>query len=108
VILAGTNPRDMLAAARALAETGGGFVTVAEGQVQARLPLPFAGLLSTQPHEAVESGVAAVEAAAATLGVTVPCPFGILSFLALSVIPEVRVTDQGFWDVLAQRFLPLG
>jgi adenine deaminase len=108
VILAGTNPRDMLAAARALAETGGGFVTVAEGQVQARLPLPFAGLLSSQPHEAVTAGLAEVEATAATLGVTVPCPFGILSFLALSVIPEVRVTDQGFWDVLAQRFLPLG
>lgn len=108
VILAGTNPKDMLVAARALAETGGGFVTVSDGKVRARLPLPFAGLLSMQPFEAVEAGLGAVEAAAAQLGVTVPCPFGILSFLALSVIPEVRVTDQGFWDVGEQRFLPLG
>jgi len=108
VILAGTNPRDLLVAAHALAETGGGFVTVADGQVQARLPLPFAGLLSTRPYEEVEAGLSEVESAAAELGVTVPCPFGILSFLALSVIPEVRVTDQGFWDVVEQRFVTLG
>jgi len=105
VIVAGTNARDMLVAVRALAETGGGFVTVSDGTVRARLPLPFAGLLSTEPVERVEAGLAAVEAAAAELGVTVPCPFGILSFLALSVIPEVRITDQGFFDVVGQRFL---
>jgi adenine deaminase len=108
VITAGTNPRDMLVAVRALGEMGGGFVTVRDGAVQARLPLPFAGLLSKAPWESVEAGLGEVEAAAEELGISVPCPFGILSFLALSVIPEIRLTDQGFWDVLAQEFLPLG
>jgi adenine deaminase len=107
VILAGTNGRDMLAAARALAETGGGFVTVADGAVQARLPLPLAGLLSLSPAEEVCRGLEEVESAARALGCRIPCPFGVLSFLALSVIPELRITDQGLWNVLEQCFVPL-
>jgi adenine deaminase len=107
VIVAGTNPADMVVCARALAETGGGFVAASGGKVLARLPLPFAGLLSLEGLDTVCKQLDAVDAAVRSLGSTVPCPFGVLSFLALSVIPELRVTDQGLWDVLAQQFVQL-
>ena len=107
LLVAGTNARDMLVCARALAETGGGFVVAAEGEVRGRMPLPFAGLLSTADAATVCGNLEQVEAAARSLGCRVPCPFGVLSFLALSVIPELRVTDQGLWDVVQQEFLRL-
>jgi adenine deaminase len=105
LLIAGTNSRDMLACARALVESGGGFVVVSEGEIRARLPLPFAGLLSLESSDTVCRQLGEVEKAARALGCNVPCPFGVLSFLALSVIPELRITDQGVWDVVAQRFV---
>jgi adenine deaminase len=107
LIVAGTNPRDMLVCVRALAETGGGFVAAADGAVQALLPLPFAGLLSREPFEVVCRQLREVRQAAWSLGCELGCPFGALSFLALPVIPELRVTDQGVWDVVGQRFVKL-
>jgi adenine deaminase len=107
IIVAGTNPRDMLLCARALAESGGGFVVASEGEIQARLPLPLAGLLSLEPADTVCRQLDAVESAARELGCSVPCPFGVLSFLALPVIPELRITDQGLWDVVGQQFVQL-
>jgi len=105
LILAGTNPRDLLVCARALAECGGGFVVASGGAIRARLPLPLAGLLSLENEETVCRQLEEVESASRALGCNVPCPFGILSFLALSVIPELRITDQGLWDVVGQTFL---
>jgi adenine deaminase len=105
VIVAGTNARDMLTAVRALAEMGGGFVTAAEGAVQARLPLPIAGLLSAQSYETVCRELHAVYGAARQLGCELASPFGTLSFLALPVIPELRITDQGMFDVGRQQFV---
>jgi adenine deaminase len=105
LVIAGTNPRDMLGCARALSETGGGFVVVAEGELKARLPLPLAGLLSVESGDTVCQKLEEVERAAGALGCSLPCPFGVLSFLALSVIPELRITDQGLWDVVAQQFV---
>lgn len=107
ILIAGTNLRDMLACARALGESGGGFVVASEGEIRARLPLPFAGLLSLDPADTVCRQLEEVERAAQMLGCSVPCPFGLLSFLALSVIPELRITDQGVWDVLKQQFVPM-
>lgn len=107
IILAGTNARDMLACARALAESGGGFVVASDGEVRALLPLPLAGLLSLESFQTVCRRLEEVDRAARTLGCSVPCPFGALSFLALSVIPELRITDQGLWDVMEQRFVQL-
>jgi adenine deaminase len=107
LLIAGTNARDLLTCARALAETGGGFVVAADGAVQARLPLPLAGLLSLESADTVCGQLEEVERAAAALGCSVPCPFGVLSFLALSVIPELRITDQGLWDVAGQQFVRL-
>lgn len=105
LLIAGTNSRDMLACARALSESGGGFVVASEGEIRARLPLPLAGLLSLESADTVCRQLEAVENAARVLGCSLPCPFGVLSFLALSVIPELRITDQGLWDVLGQRFI---
>jgi adenine deaminase len=105
LVLAGTNARDMQACARALAEQGGGFVLVAGGQVRAFVPLPVAGLLSVEAAEEVRKQLESAHHAAAGLGISIENPFGVLSFLALPVIPELRVTDQGMWDVLKQEFV---
>jgi len=107
LILAGTNPRDMLVCARALAEHGGGFVVAAGGIVQAILPLPFAGLLSLEDADVVCRQLDDVDRAARALGCPLAAPFGTLSFLALSVIPELRITAQGVFDVLEQHFIKL-
>ncbi len=104
IIIAGTNAPDMLACARAIEDIGGGFVAVSGGTVRALLPLPVAGLLSTEPAEAVSRKLRAAHAAAAELGCPLATPFGTLSFLALSVIPELRITDQGLFDVTRQEF----
>jgi adenine deaminase len=105
LIVAGTNPRDMLACVRALAECGGGFVVVAEGQLVAKLPLPVAGLLSLDDAGVVCRQLGEVNAAARALGCPLDAPFGYLSFLALPVIPALRITDQGLYDVNAQQFV---
>ncbi|MCS7014842.1 MAG: adenine deaminase [Gemmatales bacterium] len=107
IIVAGTNPSDMLVAVRALAETGGGFVAVAQGQVLARLPLPFGGLLSTERADVVCEQLRAVRQAAQSLGCPLACPFGALSFLALPVIPELKITARGVFDVVRQQWLHL-
>jgi adenine deaminase len=107
LVIAGTNPGDMLVCARALAEHGGGFVVVAAGHVQAMLPLPVAGLLSEGDADQVCRQLEDVNRAAHALGCPLDAPFGTLSFLALPVIPELRITSQGVFDVLEQQFLKL-
>ncbi len=107
LIVAGTNPRDMLVCARALAAHGGGFVVAAGGTVRAILPLPFAGLLSLEDADVVCLQLEDVDRAAQALGCPLAAPFGTLSFLALPVIPELRITTQGVFDVLEQRFVEL-
>jgi adenine deaminase len=107
LIIVGTNARDMLVCARAAAAHGGGFVVASGGQVQAILPLPVAGLLSLETAEIVSRQLGDVNRAAHALGCPLAAPFGTLSFLALSVIPELRITAQGVFDVREQRFLKL-
>lgn len=85
----------------------GGLTAVAGGKVLASLPLPVAGLMSPQPLEEVAEALDRVEAAARELGATVPAPYAVLSFLALPVIPDLRVTDKGLVDVTAARLLDL-
>lgn len=105
LIVAGTHAADMLLAIQHLQKTGGGFAVASQGEVRACLPLPFAGLLATEPAEVVIRDLQAVEKAAQGLGCDIPCHFGALSFLALPVIPEVKITDQGLFHVGEQRFL---
>jgi len=107
VIVVGTNDRDMYVAVREVERMHGGLTVVAEGQVLASLALPLAGLMSPQPLETVAAQLEAVEEAAASLGASVPAPFAILSFLALPVIPELKLTDKGLVDVEKASFVDL-
>ncbi|MHC5115371.1 MAG: adenine deaminase C-terminal domain-containing protein, partial [Planctomycetota bacterium] len=97
--IAGTNPTDMLACAKRLAEIGGGFVAARDGAVSGELALPVAGLMTTLGAAEVVEAEKAVNAAAAELGCELHSPFGTLSFLPLTVIPELRITDDGMFDV---------
>jgi adenine deaminase len=107
LIIAGTNAADMLVCARVLQEHGGGFVVVAQGAVQAVVPLPVAGLLSLETAETVCRQLEEVNRAARALGCPLEAPFGTLSFLALPVIPELRIATQGVFDVGKQEFITL-
>jgi adenine deaminase len=107
LVIAGTNPADMLVCVNALAEQGGGFVVVAGEQVRAMLPLPIAGLLSPEAATEVSRKLLAVNEAARSLGCQLATPFGTLSFLALPVIPALRITPQGLFDVRTQEFIVL-
>lgn len=107
IVIVGASDADMLAAARHLAEVGGGLTAVAEGRPLATLPLPIAGLMSPEPLEAVAAQHERVEEAAHSLGVTVHAPYAVLSFLALPVIPELKVTDKGLVDVAASALIDL-
>jgi adenine deaminase len=103
----GANDRDMLAAVDAVARQQGGLAVVRDGQVLASLPLPIGGLMSDLPFEDVAQRLQEVEAAAQTLGCKTARPFMSLSFLALSVIPSLKLTDRGLVDVDAWRFVPV-
>jgi adenine deaminase len=83
----------------------GGLVAVDEGEIKASLPAPIAGLLSTSPLEVVVNSTQKLEEAAHNLGSTLPAPFAALSFMALPVIPELRLTDLGLVDVNAFKLV---
>jgi adenine deaminase len=99
ILVTGTNESDVAAAVEALRDMGGGFVCVANGVVAGRMPLPVAGLLSQEPAHEVVRQLNAVNQAARSLGCSLHSPFGTLSFLGLSVIPALKVTDLGLFDV---------
>ena len=90
---------DMAAATNRLTEIEGGFVVVRDGAVLAELALPVAGLMSLAPFETVRDGMTDLRAAARGLGVTLEEPFLQLAFLALPVIPALKITDRGLVDV---------
>ncbi|HEX3721654.1 MAG TPA: adenine deaminase [Nitrolancea sp.] len=95
IVAVGVDDRDILAAVQVVAEMQGGLAVVCEGSVLAQLALPIGGILSPEPLEEVTAQYEALEDLARSLGSQVPAPFGLLSFMALSVIPAARVTDQG-------------
>ncbi len=99
LICVGTSDASMLLAIRTLEELGGGLVVVANGKVTAKLALPIAGLMSDQPAAAVMRGVEELHNAARDLKCRLRAPFMALSFLALPVIPHLKLTDQGLIDV---------
>ena len=107
IIVAGVSDQDMWLAVRHLAEIGGGLAVAAGGEIVADLPLPVAGLMSTRPVAAVAAGHARVTRAARDLGSSLPDPFMALSFLALPVIPALKLTDRGLVDVDRFDFVPL-
>jgi adenine deaminase len=105
LICAGTTDSDMLLAVRTLAQGGGGLVVVAEGRVLAQLCLPIAGLMSDRPASEVVHGVESLHKTARELGCSLSAPFMALSFLALPVIPHLKLTDRGLIDV--DQFKPI-
>jgi len=107
LVVVGTNDTDMAHVVERLAELGGGIVAVDDGAVLAELPLPVGGLLSDLPlAEVVERSRACTEAAK-RLGCRGATPFLTMSFLALSVIPSLKITDQGLVDVDRFELVPL-
>jgi adenine deaminase len=107
IVVVGVDDGDMVRAVQRLAELGGGIVAVESRGVRAELPLPVAGLLSDAPLADVVAQSRACNEAATALGCTVATPFLTLSFLALSVIPKLKITDQGLVDVDRFEIVPL-
>jgi adenine deaminase len=105
IIAVGTDDLNILKAIEEINRLQGGLVVCADLEILASLPLPIAGLLSPEPLDAVVSQHENVEKAAASLGNLPPAPFSILSFLALPVIPELRLTDLGLVDVVEFKLL---
>ncbi|MBU3030651.1 adenine deaminase [Paracoccus marinaquae] len=99
IAVVGVDYADMALAANRLSEIEGGFVVAAGGKVLAELALPLAGLMSLEPFEAVRDRLIDLRAAAEGLGVTLEEPFLQLAFLALPVIPALKITDRGMVDV---------
>ena len=107
LVVVGATDEDMAFAVQRLADVGGGIVAVDGGAVVAECPLPVAGLLSDQPLDVVVGQSRACNDAAARLGWSGATPFLTLAFLALSVIPSLKLTDRGLVDVDRFELVPL-
>ncbi len=107
IVIAGANDADIIKAAYALQEMGGGFVCVVDGEIRASVPLPYGGLISPLPASELVQQLHKLDAAVAERGCTLEHPCMTLSFLSLSVIPALKLTDQGIIDVETFSLLPL-
>ena len=109
LIVIGDNDEDMAVAVNALAESGGGIAVAARGMLTGRLPLPIGGLMSDRPAEEVSRGFKdLLGIASEDLGVNPEVdPFMTLAFMALPVIPELKLTDRGLFDVTKFEFVDL-
>jgi adenine deaminase len=96
IVAVGVSDADIQLAIETVAAMQGGLAAVAGGEVIARMALPIAGILSDKPLEETAALYHQLETTARDMGSTLNSPFGLLAFMALSVIPEARVTDQGF------------
>lgn len=99
IAVVGINDQDMILAAERLGEIGGGFNVVLDGKVITEVALPIGGLMSLKSYEEVRDELVELRAAAASLGITLEEPFLQLAFLALPVIPHLKITDHGLVDV---------
>ena len=99
ICVVGVDDDDMALAVNRLREIGGGFVVASAGAVRAELALPIAGLISLEPFEAVHAGLIPIRAAARDLGCSLPEPFLQVAFLPLVVIPHMKISDFGLFDV---------
>lgn len=98
LLVIGTNDEDMALAANTLINCGGGEVIVKNGKVLACVPLPFAGLMSTDSAEAMDAKVAELEKAWAEIGCDIQSPFMTMALIPLACLPELRLTDRGLVD----------
>jgi adenine deaminase len=99
VCVIGCNDADMAVAVNRLIDLRGGFAAAVDGHVTAELALPIAGLMSDRPFEEVEQGLRRLRAAVGNMGSPLHEPFLQMAFLALPVIPHLRITDKGLVDV---------
>ena len=106
LLAVGDSDRDILAAVEILKDCQGGYAIAAGGKALMVQPLPVAGLFTDDPDSSVEENVANMLSLARKMGVREGVdPFTTLSFMALPVIPELRVTDAGVYDVPAGKIL---
>ncbi len=108
IITVGTNDADMAFAVEQLIAQGGGVVLANEGKVVENMPMPIGGIMSDQSGEWVDAKITALhEVAHGVLGVSEDVePVMTLCFMSLPVIPEVKITDMGLFDVLKFDFIP--
>jgi adenine deaminase len=106
-VAAGVDPVDILCAVEAVRAGGGGLAAAAGGRVSASLTLPLAGLMTTAGAAETAAAERGLKRAAAELGCRAENPFMALSFLALPVIPNLKLTDRGLVDVNLFDFVPL-
>ncbi len=99
IVVVGVSDEDIFTAVKEIEKMQGGLAAVSGRKVLASLALPIAGLLSDAPLETVAGKVETLEKVAHELGSTLPAPFATLSFMALPVIPELKLTDLGLVDV---------
>ncbi len=99
ITVVGATDEDMALAVNRLIELGGGFAVADQGRITAELALPIAGLMSLLPFENVAEKLHALRNAAWALGCTLPEPFLQVAFMALPVIPHLKMTDRGLFDV---------
>lgn len=107
VIVVGTNSDDMFLAVEELRVSGGGLVAIKNGKVISKLVLEIGGLMTYRAMERLSDEVEDMHRASQSLGCSLPEPFMLLSFLALPVIPEVKLTDMGLVDVERFEIIPL-
>ena len=107
IIVAGKSREDMITAVERLEELSGGQVVVTNGEVIAELPLPVAGLMSDLSLEEVSERLKTLDQAAEEIGIDIKSPFMVLAFLALPVIPDIKITDKGLYDVKSSKHIDL-
>jgi adenine deaminase len=107
IVVIGADDQSMMTAARAVGDMHGGMSVALGAEVAARLPLPIAGLMSNQPIEIVRGQMDDLLRAAHDMGSNLHDPFMAMAFLALAVIPELKITDQGLVDVVKFQTIPL-
>jgi adenine deaminase len=107
IVVVGCSDAEMVRAVKAVVALGGGQVVVAGTQTLAALALPIAGLMSDRPLEEVRDRVEALNKAARELGCALDAPLMTMAFMALVVVPELKLSDQGLVDVKAFQPVPL-
>jgi adenine deaminase len=105
IVAVGTNDTDIMTAIYEIVSMQGGLVVTESGKAVATLSLPVAGLMSDKPLVEVAEDFTRLEEAAKALGCELAAPFATLSFVALPVIPELRLTDLGLVDVKAFKII---
>lgn len=103
----GTNSNDMALALNTLRESSGGFCVVKDGTLLAHIALPIAGLMSLESHQKIKLGIEELKQSFKSIGIILNEPFIQLAFLALPVIPSLKLTDRGLVDVNTFQFIPL-